>query len=180
MDLEVQRQLAGRLLPGERILWTGQPRQGLVFTGSDIPITLFFLLWGGVPSLAAVTEISGGRWGMVPFLMPFILIGFYMLVLRFWHDAWFRGYTFYAITDRRILIWRNRYSRTFRSFDRASAPNVELVEDGARGTLRFGPPSNGGRFNVLRGDGSGPELFGIDNARGVFDLLLRTQPRAAA
>ena len=59
MQYEILPKLTGRLLPGERILWAGRPGQGLIFTAADIPLTLFFLFWAGLPAFGVVSEGLG-------------------------------------------------------------------------------------------------------------------------
>ncbi len=39
--------LSGRVLPGERILWSGRPAQKFLFTGRDALLIPFSLVWGG-------------------------------------------------------------------------------------------------------------------------------------
>ncbi|MFG1345683.1 hypothetical protein V5F59_12380 [Xanthobacter autotrophicus DSM 431] len=176
MQIEMQQKLAGRLLPGERLLWAGRPRRGLMFVGSDVPVTLFFLAWTGIPLAGVVSEGLGkGHWAFSIFALPFLAVGFYMLFLRYLHDAWLRARTFYAVTDRRLLIWREGPWSSFRSYDRAGLNEMELLENGARGTIRFGRTAIGGRHQV---SDSRPAFLGIEDARGVFDLLQRTRPAA--
>ena len=105
--------------PGERILWTGQPEQGLRFTrqrlfGSFLGLFVlgFALFWtagasGGLwmPGGPKLEGSLGWFFIIFPlFGLPFIAIGLYATIGHFFHDARIRGRTRYALTNRRALI----------------------------------------------------------------------------
>ena len=58
--------LSDRMLTGERILWSGRPAQGLLFTGRDVFLIPFSLLWGG---FAVFWEIHGAGHAEEPRLL---------------------------------------------------------------------------------------------------------------
>lgn len=182
MLFEIQQKLAGRLLPGERLLWTGRPRQGLMFVGGDVFVTLFFLVWAGIPAFGFASEVLSGDFVVSLFTIPFIVIGLYMLFLRFFYDAWVRSHTFYAVTDRRLLIWREGPFGNFRSYDRGSLTDMELQESGTRGTIRFGGALAGrqSQMNPVPAFDPRPQFLGIENPRAVFDLIQRSRPSTTA
>jgi hypothetical protein len=75
--------LSDRLLAGERILWSGRPAQGLLFTGNDAMLIPFSLLWGGFAifwEVSALNQPNTGYFGV--FGIPFVLMGLYLIVGR--------------------------------------------------------------------------------------------------
>ena len=111
------------------------------------------------------------------FLIPFVLVGFYMLIGRFLSDAYTRSKMEYALTDRRALIVTNSFSRKLRSIDYRSEPSISLEEksDGS-GTIHFGDQNKGYYNNkqlVSSGSLSGFEF--IDNARDVYQRILKAK-----
>src|ERR1700733_4661734 len=108
---------AQRLLVGEKVLWRGRPQQGLMLTGRDSLLIPFSLVWGG---FAVFWESNVLRMPNAPVFMPlfgamFVLIGLFLIIGRFFVDAWIRTGVFYALTDRRILILRSRPSVSFQA-----------------------------------------------------------------
>ena len=78
---------------------------------------------------------------MALFGIPFVFIGLYALVGRFFHDAWRRSRTVYGLTDGRILIAR---PSRLRSFDLATLREIELSETGDNtGTIILGADAYG-------------------------------------
>jgi len=102
-----------RLLTGERMVWSGRPAQGLLFTGRDWLLVPFSLLWGGFAifweaGVLGFWETNAKphpiSWFMSLWGIPFIVMGQYFIWGRFAWDAWLKRHTFYAITNRRVLI----------------------------------------------------------------------------
>jgi len=136
--------------PGERVLWAGQPRQGIYFRASDFYLIPFSIMWGGFAifwEYSVLTNFGHGRVGRggAPIIfplwgIPFVLIGLYMMVGRFFFDAWQRRRIWYGVTDRRALIVRTSLGRKFTSFDLRTIGEVSFQQhsDGT-GTLTFGP-----------------------------------------
>jgi hypothetical protein len=182
----------GRLLPGERIQWTGAPPAGLLLTGRDAFMIPFSLMWGGFAIFwewGVVTGMGKGHpapdffmlWGV-----PFVLIGLYMIAGRFFVDAWIRGATTYALTSQRVLIMRTAPTFKFTALSLDRLPELSLSErqDG-RGTIRFQPGAsmwggnNNGWSSWTPGLDAGQFLM-IADARGVFDRIQKLTAKSGA
>lgn len=179
----------GRLLPRERILWSGLPAQGLFFTSRDIFLIPFSLLWCGFAIFWTYAATSQGAplflaaWGTM-----FVCIGLFFVFGRFAVDAWLRRRISYAVTDKRILIARAAPFSNFTSIDLEHLPDVQLTGEGAkRGSLRFGAATSifgklgtGWSRGPYQGFGSFspaldpvPQFLGIENPSKVFDLIMK-------
>jgi hypothetical protein len=183
MDYRSQSAFQPYLLPGERILWTGQPKQGIALGPRDIFLIPFSLFWGGFAifwNIAVWTfPMSGsGDPGLFfkLFGLPFLAAGLYLIAGRFFHDAMIRKKLHYAVTEQRILVLRG--SR-ITSLDIHRLPRLELSEhrDGT-GTLafeasNFGPWSGGlGGFSWwLPAATSATQFFRVENPRTVHELI---------
>lgn len=171
----------GRLLPHERILWSGTPAQGLLFSSRDVFLIPFSLLWCG---FAIFWTYSASRQGAPLFFdawgAMFVCIGLFMVFGRFIFDAWLRQRIYYAVTNRRILILRRAPSANFTSIDLERVPDVQLTgETATRGTLRFGAATSAYPFSRMNGWFPAldpvPQFLGIEQPRRVFDLIMKTR-----
>lgn len=141
--------LNAQLDPGEQLLWTGRPIHGFVLRASDAFLIPFGILWlgfcllwegsalgisfHGLPAKLTLENYFMGLWGL-----PFIAIGFHLLVFRFFVDAWQRRRTYYAVTNTRAIVVLDGVTRRIQSISLAAAPVTELIEhrDGT-GTILF-------------------------------------------
>jgi hypothetical protein len=147
MDATSMMVIQPELASGESVLWAGQPNPRVIFHKDDIFAIPFSLLWGGFAIFweAGVT----GYWGtgpkahsapvfMIIWGIPFVLIGQYAIWGRFFHVAWLKKRTHYAVTDRRVLVvqegWKRQMSSAF--IDSLPAISREGRTNGP-GTLRF-------------------------------------------
>jgi len=131
-----------KLEPGESILWSGEPRAGLLLRPSDALQIPFSLIWGG---FAFYWEYMVLRTAKAPLLfklwgIPFVLMGLYIIAGRFVVDAAYRGHTYYFVTERRVLILSTLFKVRIRSLDLRTMPDLTLEQkqDGS-GTIWFGP-----------------------------------------
>jgi hypothetical protein len=186
-DLSSQSEVARVLDSGESLIWSGGPRQGMLLRPNDAYMIPFSLLWGGFAIFweASVLRTSGPNttfmsiWGI-----PFVLVGLYMIVGRFFIDARMRANTFYGLTDRRAIIISGLFSRTINSLPLRTLSDISLQERSDRsGTILLARPqpyaswSAGTRWPGM-GQYSTPAFEMIPNAKAVHDQLLEAQ-RAA-
>jgi hypothetical protein len=170
------------LLPGERISWTGQPKQGLALGPRDGLLIPFSLLWGGFAlfwNVGVWTFPKTGQgidWFMRLWGLPFLVAGLYFIMGRFFHDAAIRKRLFYAVTDQRVLVLRGS---KITSLDIRRLPRLELSEhrDGT-GTLAFEAANSGpwgGGMNGLSwwlpALSTATQFFRVASPRKVYELI---------
>jgi len=153
-EVDAQNRLTSELAPGERMLWSGAPDCRRLFYPEDAALVPFSLLWGGfaifweanaLSSASARDTVLFPLWGV-----PFVLVGLYLIIGRFFLRKWLRRRTLYALTDRRVVSIAPSWPRGERvtSVWLSSYPPVEktLRADG-NGTLWIGSmPSRERRF----------------------------------
>ena len=105
MDKQPAEQVISELLgPDERILWAGEPRQGLCLRLTDAIAIPFSILWTAFVVVGIVEATQSKNRSFLIGVVPFLLIGLYMLVGRFLVDSWQRARTRYGVTNQRVLI----------------------------------------------------------------------------
>jgi hypothetical protein len=205
MTIEVNEVIARELDPGESLLWSGQPRKGIVFRGADVVLIPFSLMWGGFAIFWEAMALSQARkqdgsalFGL--FGIPFVLIGLYIMFGRFIVDAIQREHTCYGVTDRRAIIVTGLVDRqptpdaaivtalvaTFsprkvKSLDLRTMSDVSMTErsDGS-GTITFGPQNPYQHFSGMWGPGMGygfatPGFELVDKVKSVYTLIRGAQ-----
>jgi hypothetical protein len=178
----------GELTSGERLLWKGRPRTGIRLRPADAYLIPFSLVWGGFAifweftALDKVPKNNPAGWAFPLFGIPFVLLGLHFIFGRFFVDAKIRANTEYALTDRRAIIVSGLSSRSVKSINLQSVPEVGLTEaaDGS-GTITFGPAQPFGmamqRNPLYFGTSSQPAFEMIDNVRNVYELMTSRKPR---
>jgi hypothetical protein len=129
------------LTPGERIIWSGKPQQGLLLRSSDIFFIPFSLLWGGGAFFWGYTVITDyGPSLLSLFGIPVMLLGIYVIVGRFFVDAALRGKTYYALTNERAIIVSGFLNRNVQSINLKTLTEVNnSTRRNGKGTITFGP-----------------------------------------
>ncbi|WP_308911451.1 hypothetical protein [Pseudokordiimonas caeni] len=101
-------QLDIELSSKEKLIWSGQPDQGLKLRGQDAFLIPFSLIWLIVPVgilLSGEENVQNNTpfpFSIIPLI--FLAVGAYLLFGRFLQDAWRRKRTVYGLTDKRAII----------------------------------------------------------------------------
>lgn len=179
--------LRNYLLSGEQFLWNGRPKQGIHFQSYDVFLVPFSLFWGGFAIFWNASVWDAGApsffrlWGL-----PFLIIGVYLIIGRFLHDAYNRTYLYYAVTNQRVLIYNAGLGQSLKSLDIQSLPALSLSEKrNGSGTISFEPSSS--PFDSFYGTNSfriwvptlgGPVRFlDVADVRRVYEIIRRQFPR---
>jgi len=166
----------------ERLLWSGQPPQGPRLCAADAFLIPFSILWGGFAVFWEVLVIaSPAPWFFAIWGIPFVLVGLYLIVGRFWIDAVQRARTYYALTDARVLILSGVFGRSVRSLGLRTLSDVVLTtRKNGGGMISFGPmnPMHAWWGNIGwagMGRYATPFLELASNAEDVYDMILALQ-----
>jgi len=94
------------LLKNESIIWAGRPKQGFALKSSDKYLIPFSIFWCGFIFIweYITLYVLEGATILSFFGIPFILIGLYLLIGRYFMDASIRKNTYYALSDNRVFI----------------------------------------------------------------------------
>ena len=130
--------------PGETLLWSGQPQQGFLLRRSDliwVPISLAagglsvavegWLVWtlwqvlqlGDHSSMGLFILVGLGVLALVGLVL--VLLAAFLVLGRFWFDSLRRQKTFYALTDRRVMICSTIIKKRIRSV--ALDPKIKVI-----------------------------------------------------
>jgi hypothetical protein len=174
---------SNQLLPGEKIVWSGAPGQGIILNSRDILMIPFSLMWGG---FAIFWEVMTFRMKGTPMLfhlwgIPFILMGLYFIFGRFFFDAYLRSKMQYAVTNRRILISGPRPFASITTLNLGQLPEIKLKEgQNGRGTIFFGPQSSANNRNDFAGLtpalDSTRKFIDVEGAQTLFMTIQRLVP----
>jgi len=161
-----------KLDDGEQLLWSGQPRQGLLLQPMDAALIPFSLLWGGFAFYWEYEVVTSHQfWVLQLWGIPFVLLGLYLVVGRFFMDSYLRSQTYYGLTDKRVIIQKRSAVQSISLADLTSVTLADKI-----GTLVFGtrglpsPSSAIAYFQPTRGP-QYPMFHMIPDAKSVYDQI---------
>jgi hypothetical protein len=189
----LQQDLRDALEPGEKLLWSGFPRQGLLFRSADIFLIPFSLLWGSFAIFWEMGVIFGepdvpdqfNIWDKVFVLwgIPFVLAGLYLIFGRFIEDMARRARTIYAVTDQRAILLTNFFGHNVRSLHLRGLTEINLSKNSdGRGTITLGPANSSSEWaRGWPGTGRNPSsaFEGIARAQDVLKIIRDAQAASA-
>ncbi len=170
------------LASGERLLWSGVPRQGIALNASDVFVVPLSLLWGGFAVFWEVTAFQSGAplffglWGV-----PFVVMGLYITIGRFFYDSLRRRRTFYGLASDRVIVASGVISPHVKSLSLRTLTDVVLEENAnGLGTIFLGPQrSRSSRFSAAGAGWPGKPLDTafemISDAKRIFELINEAQ-----
>ncbi len=174
---EVSLKFQPELMVGESLLWTGRPNPRVIFHSEDLYIIPLNLLLGGSMIFSEMSEL--GYWSNSPrngtpnsvFDAPWAILLFlftqYMIWGRFIYYGWLKRRTYYAVTNRRVLVAREGWSRKTSWMYASDIPTITR-EGSMIGTLWFGP-----KYPLYRGPGEkrrGRSRFRIEDVPVFVDI----------
>jgi hypothetical protein len=181
MDFNIIPELQQYLESNEKLIWSGQPKKGIVFRTSDIFLIPFSILWCGFAIFwFTAALVSGASILFAMFGVPFVCVGLFFVFGRFIFDAKNRENTFYGLTDNRIIIRSGVFKKTIKSINLKTLSEIEYEErsDGS-GTINFGPVNpffmRSNNLNWFSGSRPNTSLELIQDVRKVYNKIREIQ-----
>jgi membrane protein YdbS with pleckstrin-like domain len=111
----------------EKVLWEDAPKFWPFFFGRSLPITIFGIVWTSFMAVFIINSLTApGPFPYVVFAMPHLWIGLFMLFGPTIYNALVFKHTYYAITDKRIIIQKGWIGRDFEMVDFDQVTNAEV------------------------------------------------------
>ncbi len=140
-------------------------------------------MWGGFACFWEFGVITSGApfffmlWGI-----PFVLMGLYVTVGRFFVDARQRANTYYGLTNERVIILSGLFNRNIKSLNLGTLAQIDITQhNDGRGTITFGPSHpmvawssaswpSGNRY-------APPSFEMIEDAKEVYRQIMQAQKK---
>lgn len=181
MNFDIENELLPNLSKGEKFLWTGRPKRGIVFGSSDILFIPFSMLWVAGVIFLEKTALQDGIHFPRLVIIPISIVGLYATAGRFFADAIIRKNTIYAITDTRVIIKSGVFDKRIKSLNIKTISDLSYKEKGnGSGTIILGPTDArafvlNGRPDKWPGITQPPRLYLINDVSKVYGLLIEQQ-----
>jgi len=179
-NYEIENELKPNLSTDEKIIWAGKPKTGILFRTSDAFLIPFSLLWAGFAVFWETSVLTTDApfffklWGI-----PFVLMGLYVTIGRFFIDAKKRANTAYGITSDRIIIKTGIFSSEIKSLNIRTLTDITINQKSDNsGTITLGPTDF--RNAMMQGiEWPGVKqpacLEFIEDVKNVYDQIINLQ-----
>lgn len=176
--LVVQKELTA----GEHLMWSGRPKNGIVFRAKDVYMVPFSILWCGFAIHWTFSVMSSGApLSFWIFGFVFVCVGLYFVFGRFIYDMIIRSRTYYGLTNQRVLIITG--TNKIKSIDLKGIAEINIAEKKDKsGTITFGSTQVESSWMSM-GDWTGnltrsiPRFELIENVRQVFEMAREVQKK---
>lgn len=157
----------------ERLLWADKPARGIKFRVSDVFLTIFSIFWLGFAIFWTYMAMDASILFAL-FGTPFLLIGVYLLIGRYFLDAISRKNTVYALTNKRIIQKSGIFTKSYKSVFLENLPSLSYTEkpDGS-GDISFGQTLESFKKRDRRNNQDFPitRIEFVANARSVHNKI---------
>ena len=181
MEFNTSHALQQHLDHNESLIWTGEPKKGIIFRPSDLFLIPFSICWCGFAVFWLTTAIkSGAPFFFALFGIAFVIAGLNFVFGRFIIDAKQRSNTIYGLTEHRIIIKSGVFTSSVKSLNIKTISDIEYEEknDGS-GTITIGPKNpmtNWGRgIDIANSNKVTPSLEFIPDVRKVYNKIIELQ-----
>lgn len=181
-DSEALQRILVFIPPSEKLLWAGKPAPGLRFRLRDLFFVAFGLFWLGFGLVfgwasfradSVYAQLFGLFFGVFS-----LLIGFYLVIGKYFIDARVRANTVYGLTDRRVAIISKNPSPALFLIDFENITSVRLKrERDGEGTIDMGTD-----ITVYSGDSESKQSLSfefISDAADVHKLVQHAMARSS-
>lgn len=166
----------------ERIVWAGQPQQGIIFQMKDWFLIPFSLIWCTIITVWMILAMESSLFFAL-FGIPFVLVGIFLLFGRFLIDRRTRSLTYYAVTNKRVLITVANTSGAIRTVELHPQMDIRMTRskktENDLGTIDFGnyfqqltvtKHRDFKNFSMV-----GYRFFLIEKVQSVYELIVQLQ-----
>jgi len=181
INFDAGQELQSTLSPGEKLLWADRPKGGIVLHGYDVFAIPFSLMWGGFAIFWESTVLrTQGPIFMKLWGIPFVLVGLYMIIGRFFFDAKKRSNTVYGLTEDRIIIKSGIFRKTIKSLNIRTLSDISFNQKKDNsGTITLGPSNFNTSYlrnvDILGNRSAIPQLEMIEDVKTVYDKIIALQ-----
>ena len=121
------RELDKVLDQNEKVFWEGAPSFWPFFFGRSLPITIFGIFWMGFLAIFfIISSAAPGPFNYFIFVTPHFWIGLFMLFGPTIYNTLVFKHTYYAITDKRVIIQKGWIGRDFEMIDFDQITNAKV------------------------------------------------------